>query len=151
MIKLLYIVFMGALLALFVGFGIATFYAEPQQPKSPDLSYAQEPTAADKRVMQDYDKKMNAYIAARKPYYRTVAVIAFIAAVVFVALGILLEGRLGLLADSLMLGGLFVLVYSLVRSFASANSKFSFAVITGGLVITLALGYYRFVKPARAA
>lgn len=45
-----------------------------------------------------------------------------------------------------MLGGLFVLLYSLGRGFASENSKYVFVVVTVGLVTVLYLGYHRFVK-----
>jgi hypothetical protein len=50
------------------------------------------------------------------------------------------------MADGVMIGGLFVLLYSLGRGFASENSKYVFIVVTVGLVTVLYMGYHRFVK-----
>ncbi|QQS18821.1 hypothetical protein IPL68_02020 [Candidatus Saccharibacteria bacterium] len=43
-----------------------------------------------------------------------------------------------------MLGGLFTLIYSIGRGFASQNSKYVFIAITVGLALVIYLGYRRF-------
>jgi hypothetical protein len=56
------------------------------------------------------------------------------------------EDKIKIMADGVMLGGLFTLLYSLGRGFASESSKYVFAVTTMGLAIVLYLGYHRFVR-----
>lgn len=148
MLKIVYAFFLGVLLAMFVGAGVAAFYPEPQPPKAPDFIVGKEgPTAqqqaqekAYEQTRQEFDKnKMN-------PYNRNVSIIALIAAVIFVAAGLLLERRIDVLADGALLGGVFTLIYGMGRGFASQDNKYSFAAASVGLIIVLGLGYMRFIR-----
>jgi enoyl-CoA hydratase/carnithine racemase len=56
------------------------------------------------------------------------------------------EKKIKILAEGIMLGGLFTLIYSIGRSFASEDAKYSFLVVSIGLVIVIYLGYHRFVR-----
>ncbi len=148
-LQLVYTFFLGLLVALFVGIGINTFYPGPQAPQYPiELNtLGKEPTDAQLAVQRVYDVKMEKYMNELKPYNRNVSIIALIASVILLAISLVYEKRIKLLADGVLLGGSFVLLYSLGRGFASGNSMYSFVGVTIGLVIVLYLGYHRFVAP----
>ena len=49
------------------------------------------------------------------------------------------------LAQGILLGGLFTLLHSVVRSLVSQDTLVTFGVVTVALVVVLYLGYHRFV------
>lgn len=147
MIKLIYSVFVGVLLALFVGLGIATFYAQPSSPKWPtDLNYIKDTLTDDQRQIEKiYNEQQADWENKMKPYNRNVSLITLAAAIILVALSIFLtEHKYNFFADGTMFGGVFTLFYSLGRGFASQDSKYSFLLVTAGLVVVFILGYKRF-------
>jgi hypothetical protein len=148
MLKIIYSFFLGILLAIFVGMGIAAFYQQPASPTWPtELNVAnKEQTAEQQKLQKDFDAKQAVWNEKMKPYNRNVSIMTLAAAVVFVAIGLLLEQKINILADGIMLGGVFTLLYSMGRGFASQNSKYSFVVVSIGVAIAIALGYLRFVK-----
>lgn len=149
MLKIAYTFFLGILLAIFVGFGIAAFYAQPTMPKWPvELNVVnKEQTPAQQQIQKDYDAKQEVWNEKMKPYNRNVSIFTLLAAVAFVAISLLFEQKISILADGVMLGGVFTLLYSMGRGFASQDSKYSFVVVTIGLGVAFALGYLRFIKP----
>lgn len=149
MLKLAYTFFLGILLAIFVGFGIAAFYEQPAMPKWPtELStIGKEPSVEQEKIQKEFDAKQEVWNEKMKPYNRNVSIMTLLAAVIFVAISLLFEKKINILADGIMLGGVFTLIYSLGRGFASQDSKYSFLIVTIGLVIVLALGYLRFIRP----
>ncbi len=151
-LQLVYTFFVGILIALFIGVGISTFYAEPASPKYPVEinSYGKELTAEQEEKLRALDTEREAYNERMKPYNRNVSVIVLIAAVMLLVASILLEKKIQLLSDGIMLGGLFSLIYGIGRGFASQNTRYVFVVISLGLATVLYLGYHRFVsKPAK--
>jgi biotin-(acetyl-CoA carboxylase) ligase len=153
MLKLAYTFFLGILLALFVGVGINTFYPGPTAPEFPaELnSYGKELTTEQAAVQRNFDKRMEQFNKDMQPYNRNVSMLALGAAVVFLAVSLAFEKRIKLIADGGMFGGLFTLLYSVGRGFASQDSKYMFIVISAGLVIVLYLGYRRFVRHGATA
>lgn len=147
-LKIIYTFFLGLILAIFVGVGINTFYETPTMPTySADTnSYGKEPT--DQQVVQQraYDKQIQQYEKDLKPYNRNVSIIALAVSVLYVIISLLFEKRIKFIADGVMLGGVFTLLYSMIRSFATEDSKYVFVVVSVGLVIALYLGYHKFVK-----
>ncbi|MBU4099347.1 hypothetical protein KJ980_06890 [Patescibacteria group bacterium] len=156
-LKFIYTLFIGILLALFVGFGIAAFYEEPKYPEPPiSLRYSspvypetKESTAASRlkadqikqdKLEKDFQKKISVY-------NRNVSVIALTAAIIYLIVSLTLTKHLMLLSDGLLLGGVFTLLYGIGRGFGSNDSKFQFIMVTIGLVISLVLGYIKFIKP----
>lgn len=155
-LKFIYTLFIGILLALFVGFGIAAFYEEPKYPEPPvSLKYpAPYPETKDssfsaqiirdqikqEKIQKEFDKKIQLY-------NRNVSVIGLVAAIIFLVISLLLVKNLLLISDGLLLGGVFTLLYSIGRGFASQDSKFQFVTVTIGLIISLVLGYIKFIKP----
>jgi hypothetical protein len=81
-----------------------------------------------------------------KTYDRNTSIITLGAAVIFLVVSIIFEKKIKIIADGVMLGGLFTLIYSIGRGFASQNTKYTFLAVTVDLVIVLYLGYHRFVR-----
>lgn len=149
-LQLVYTFFLGVLLAVFVGVGINTFYPSPEQPEYPvELETSrQELTPAQEIKEAEYNRAIRNYEEKTKPYNRNVSIITLIAALVFFAISIIYEKRIKVIADGVMLGGLFTLFYSIGRGFASESSAYVFVVVTAGLVVVLYLGYHKFVIPS---
>lgn len=152
-LKLVYTFFLGLLLAIFIGVGINTFYPGPTMPEQSTAltnSYNKEPaalTSDQKQLQNDYNNKMDQYNKDTKSYSRNVSILALVAAVLFLVISLLYEKRIRIISDGLLLGGLFTLIYSIIRSFASSDSKYIFGVVTAGLIIVIYLGYRMFVLP----
>lgn len=146
-LKLIYTIFVGVLIAIFIGVGINTFYEAPKAPKYPnELNFtSKEFTETEKAAEKLYQKQNDEYMEKMKPYNRNVSVVTLIAAVALMGASILLQKRIKIIADGVMLGGLFTLLYSIGRGFASENSQYVFLATTVGLAVTIYLGYQRFV------
>ena len=152
-LKIVYTFFLGIILALFVGLGIQTFYPAPEYPTSieapvPDKG---EPTQADQQKDAEFQQQQEAafreYEEKSEIYNRNVSTIALVAAVAFLGLSLLLEKRNLVLANGVMLGGLFTLLYSFGRGLISGNTAMTFIAVCVGLVVVLFLGYRRFLQP----
>ena len=148
-IKLIYTLFLGILIAIFVGLGINTFYPGPKMPDYPTTissPIASDPTAKQSADQAAYDVSYKKYNDAVKPYNRNISVVIMIAAVSLLAISILTEKKMHIISDGVMLGGLFTLIYSIGRSFTSSSNKYAFAVTSIGLAAVIYLGYHRFVQ-----
>ncbi len=56
-----------------------------------------------------------------------------------------------IISDGLLLGGVFTLGYSIILSFADDDDKFRFFVVIVGLVVTVVLGYLKFIRDQERA
>jgi len=121
---------LGVLLAIFVGVGINTFYPGPKVPEFPiELNtYGKEQSLTPKQiaVQKDWDKKTEQHNKNMKPYNQNVSIVTLTAAIVLLVTSMVFEKRIKIIADGVMIGGLFTLLYSLGRGFASENSKYVF-------------------------
>jgi hypothetical protein len=149
MITRLYTLFLGLLLVLFVGVGIAAFFPAPAMPDSPIVSTGsdvKDPTfqsEADRK----YQEQMRVYEAARKNYDRNVSLLLLGGAIIFVLLGLTTLRNLPIINDSLLLGGVFTLVYSIMRGFGAGDDAFRFMLVTASLAVAVALGYMKLIRP----
>jgi len=151
LIKSLYTVFIGLLLATCVGVGIAAFYSKPVPPATLyTVPYATDPagnkTQANTAELKQADEQQAAYQTASERYNRNVSLLAVGFSLVILVVSLLLLGSVELIANGIMLGGVFTLIYGLIRSFASGNQKFMFVVVTFGLLVALILGYVKLIK-----
>lgn len=147
-LQILYTVFLGVLIALFVGVGIATFYEGPEPPEYPPY-----PAIAEEENSQEYNRQIGeherlykTYEAESSTYNRNVSIISLVAAVIFIIVGLVFENRIKLLASAIMLGGIFTLLYSIGRGFAADDSRYVFMVLTVSLAVIIYLGYRKFVS-----
>lgn len=164
-LKALFIIFIGILVALFVGIGIDTFYPAPERPEYPDPSKSKEVVnyvpiyvAKDKVIpakdtqerlqeeQQEYQKALKNYKEETKTYDRNVSIIAMIASVIVVVISLLFLTKIDFIADGLLLGGIATLMYSLARGFKSEDSIFRFIVVAISLAVVLIVSYFRFIR-----
>ena len=157
MLKLLYIFLIGIFLAVFVGVGIAAFYPEAKYPEPPViLKYNTAEAIKDeaqfaefKAEAEKFDKVEKEYQANSRIYNRNVSVLALGAAIIMVAASLTFFKSILLIADGVLLGGVFTLVYSVIRGFGTDDNMFRFIVVSVGLFISLFLGYVKFIKPSK--
>ncbi|MGQ1837720.1 hypothetical protein ACT4S2_04620 [Kocuria turfanensis] len=155
--KIVYTFFLGALLALFVGLGIQTFYPGPDMPDYPvEMEYGAGPgelTEEQREQEREFNQRMAQWQEEQQVYHRNVGVVALGAAVLQLVLSLVLEKRNKVLTNGVMLGGLFTLFYAIGRSFASSETTVTFVAVGVGLAVVLVLGHRRFFqeRPAPAA
>lgn len=144
-LKIVYTFFLGLILALFVGLGISTFYQAPQPPNDPFSYPAKEMSAPDDTALiEKQQREYEAYAKKSQEYNRNVSVIALVGAVVLLAVSLAFEKRNTVIANGILLGGVFTLLYSIARGFSSEDNKWTFVAVSVGLLVALYLGYRRF-------
>lgn len=146
MIRYIYTFFVALFLAAFVGIGIAVFYPEPKAPDAPILYGKEEPTAQDIAAEKAFAVQQRAYDKKMFTYNRNVSLIVMACAVVILVISLMLTAQLGILADGLLLGGIFTLLYGIGRGMFTDSNKYRFLVAAIGLAITLGLGYIKFTR-----
>ena len=158
MIEFVYKLFLGILVATTIGMGISTFYTGPTMPEYPSVpsQYAntEMPPAEQEKYDQDtrqYDARYERYADQNNDYQRNVAIIAIALSIIVLVVSLISLAKIDVLADGLLLGGVFTLLYGIFASFNSGDQKFIFVATLFGLVVALTLGYVKFVKPEQAA
>jgi len=154
-LKIVYTFFIGVLLAIFVGVGIAAFYPEPKHPETPTLlrlyklptDPSRDPaiSAQLQKEQEAFDEVSKTYEEKMEKYNRNVSIIALVAAILILIISLMLFRKLLVIADGLLLGGVVTLLYSVVRVFGSGDDKLRFLIVSVGLGISLILGYLKFV------
>lgn len=144
-LRLVYTFFVGLLLAIFVGVGVSTFYPTPEAPEYLSVPALKDGSAEQLQAQQDFEEAQRAYEDELQLYNRNVSIIVIVAAVALLAASIALENRIKVIADGVMLGGLFSLIYGIGRGFASQNTQYVFVIVTISLAVVIYLGYRRFV------
>jgi len=147
MIRHIYSLFVGLLLATFVGVGIATFWPAPTMPTMPsflEFGKADSLTAEQEAERTTFEAARTRYLADFSQYNRLVSIATITLSVALLVLGLVVGHRLELFADGLLYGGVFLLLYSIIRGFMSEIATYRFVVTSIGLVIALVLGYFRF-------
>ncbi|PJE65524.1 hypothetical protein COU91_01265 [Candidatus Saccharibacteria bacterium CG10_big_fil_rev_8_21_14_0_10_47_8] len=145
MIRYIYTFFVGLFLVIFIGMGIAVFYTAPKAPEPP-MFYGKELTAEEQQQQKAFDVKQKAYDKEMQHYNRNASVIILSCAVVVLVISLLVAEKLGVIADGLLLGDIFTLLYGIGRGMATDSNKYRFAVATVGLIVTIVLGYFKFTK-----
>lgn len=153
-IKYLYALFIGLLVSLFIGMGISTFYSRPAPPETkPIVAPAKEGDASQSaefvRIERENQKAYEEYNKANKIYNRNASMIALAFAVVILIISLTLIKNLQIISDGLLLGGIFTLIYCIILGIESEDTKFRFAVVSIGLIISLIIGWLKFVKPQK--
>lgn len=151
LLRVIYTLFLGVTIALFVGFGMETFYETPKPPEyltgaMYEQKFGGEPNSQDIERQKKFDQEMKAYDAKRKEHSQNTSVGLLVLAVVLTAAAIMMETRLHVLPDGIMLGGLLTLLYSLMRGADAGNPKYMFTASAVALAIVMYLGYHRFMR-----
>lgn len=145
-INRLYIIFVGILLAMTTGFGVAAFYPEPRYPIYPASKVAPIPEYCystpdaqksekcqtlyeEDRILRDkeqgeFDKKLRAYENANAGYTRTAVFLGVAVGSIFAIAGISMIKKSRLLTNGLMLGAVLTAVLTrLLIKLASFGSN----------------------------
>ncbi len=150
-IKFVYTIFLALLVALFVGLGISAYYPGPKEPLYPVELDAEKPgceeTAELKSVREQFNHTQRDFSENFKPYSRNVSMISLAAAILILVVSLTLLSKIKMIADGILLGGVFTTIYSIIRGLMSEDTKFRFLIVTVGLLIALVLGYIKFIKP----
>jgi len=156
LIKLIYTLFLALIIALFVGLGIDAFYPGPKAPDYPSelnvmaVKADCAETLESKTLRENYDQEQKKYMEAEKVYNRNVSIISLMAAILILILSLTLLSKIKMMADGILLGGVFTTAYSLIRGLMSDSSQFRFLIVAIGLIIALVLGYLKFIRPKEA-
>ncbi len=150
MIRYIYTFFVGLFLAIFVGMGIAVFYEAPKSPEPPTWYQSnlgkEGPNDIEKQQEQAYLAEQKVYDKQLWHYNKNVSIIVLACAVAILAISLLLTDKLGIIADGILLGGIFTLLYGIGRGMATDSNKYRFVIASVGLVTTLLLGYVKFTR-----
>jgi len=154
-LQVLYMLFLGIIIAVFCGLGIDTFYAAPKAPEFPTTlqqeQYKTVPattrTAEEIAAQKDYDAAQKKYMEELKPYNRNASIIAIVLAVIALTLSLTVLLRWEVIANGMLLGGVFTLAYSIILGMQTDDTKFRFFLVAVGVLITLVLGYIKFIRP----
>lgn len=119
----IYAVFVGLALVAFFGIGLATFYPQPHQPDN-----------------MSWEQYQPAY--QQWSVYTSVILLAF--AIVTLVVALFWAYRISVLANGLLLGGLFTLFYAVFFAVDSGNSVLRFTMVTVALALAILVGWYRF-------
>jgi hypothetical protein len=152
-IKPIYTIFLALLIALFVGLGIDTFYPGPKAPQYPieldQVKVGCEETIEQQTLRKEFNQTQNQFLEEFKPYNRSVSIILLVASIIILVLSLTLLAKIKMIADGILLGGVFVTAYGIIRGCMSDSSEFRFLIITIGLIIALVLGYIKFIRPKK--
>lgn len=138
-------------MALFVGLGISAFYPGPKEPLYPIQLDAEKPGCEEtqdlKNIREEYNRAQRDFTENFKPYSRNVSIISLAAAILILIASLTLLSKIKMIADGILLGGVFTTIYSIIRGLMSEDTKFRFLIVAIGLLIALVLGYIKFIKP----
>jgi hypothetical protein len=159
--------FLGLMLVAFAGVGVYTFYPPPEEfitqvreldrreemirDSRPADQLTEEDRAQIREVTQERYALQDARREAERPWGRTTSIILMVVATVAMAVSLIRAGQLPVISNGLLLGGVFTMLYGVGWIIATDVSKARFVVMAIALVITLALGYLRFVRTAKTA
>lgn len=150
-LKIIYTIFLGLIIALFFGLGVAAFYEGPKIPEYPmELEKTTPECVANNSELKAKEEKMikdqKEYQAKFSEYSRNVSVIVLVLAILTIIVSLLFLDKILILSDGLMLGGVFTLIYSIIRGFMSEDVRYRFIIVSVGLIVTLVLGYIKFIR-----
>lgn len=143
----LYALSIALLVVAFVGFGISAFYQEPRYPGYPaGVERGQQRTSEEQRKMEEYRDDEKAYGEDISNYNLVVASIAIGVAVMLLVAGLVWISGLPVIGEGATLGAVFTLFYGLIRAFMTDDEQIRFGAVAVGLVILLALVYWKFSR-----
>jgi hypothetical protein len=83
-------------------------------------------------------------------YNKRVSIISLIAAIIILIVSVTAVRRFDVLSDGLLLGGVFTLIYSIIRGFMSDNNTVALFTVTAvGLIVAVVIGYLKFIHPEK--
>ncbi len=159
--------FLGLMLTAFAGVGVYTFYPPPEEfntqmrelnrreemirDSRPADQLTEEDRAQIREVNEERYALQDAMREAQRPWGRTTSIILMVTATLAMAVSLIRADQLPVISNGLLLGGVFTMLYGVGWIIATDVSKARFVVMAIALVLTLALGYVRFVRSGKKA
>jgi hypothetical protein len=152
MIKYIYALFLGILLATFIGVGISTFYPGPDRPdyNEPVASTTEASCLEQQTQQKEQNEQYQAYEDKLSVYNRNASLMNLAGALIALIIALGFASKLAIISDGLLLGGVFSLLYSTILGLSTGDAKFRFIVATVGLLVAIFLGYWKFLRAERA-
>lgn len=152
MIKYIYALFLGILLATFIGVGISTFYPGPEQPDYNEFSAPVTDKNCTEQIAQQkqQNEEIKSYQDKVAIYNRNASLMNLAGALIILVIALAGATKLSIISDGLLLGGVFSLLYSTILGLSTGDAKFRFIVATVGLLVAIFLGYWKFLRAERA-
>jgi Flp pilus assembly protein TadB len=165
-LQTIFAIFLGLMVATFVGVGVYTFYPSPdaayverttplhrrqqaiRNAKAPDAL-----TDADRAEIQRIEDELAALEDERRAlgqtWGRRTAIIVILLATLFMTVSVLRAVELPVISNGLLLGGVFTMIYGVGWIVVSDTTAVRFVMLTAALAVTLLVGYVRFVGAGR--
>lgn len=162
-LQIIFSIFLGLMVAAFVGVGVYTFYPPAEQKYQDELQklYREQEgiqnfkdpaklTDADRAQLKVIQDKINSLqdkqTAEREVWGRFTSIILISFATLVMAISLIRAEQLPVISNGLLLGGVFTMLYGVGWIIATGTSYARFIVMAVALTITLGLGYARFVR-----
>jgi hypothetical protein len=160
-LHVIFSIFLGLMVAAFVGIGVYTFYEPPGEDPRMEVLQEREndirigsrgaelPPEAEaelREIQQERNVVWEEQRRARSVWARNTSIILILLATVAMAISLVRADQLPVISNGLLLGGVFTMLYGVGWIIASDNATSRFVVITIALAVTIGLGYVRFVK-----
>ena len=164
-LQTIFSIFLGLMLTVFFGIGVYTFHPPPtqfadqikelnrQEQIIKTTKKASELTSSDRDQLEEIALKrrelMIAAEEARKPWCLSTSIILIIFSTLTLVVSLVRAVHLQVVSNGLLLGGVFTMLYGIGWIAFSGTSIIRFLVMTAALIITLILGYVRFVRKGK--
>lgn len=162
-LQIIFAIFLGLMVTAFIGIGVNTVYPPPDEPfirqmrdlerRSEAVSNskaAAEFTPAERARIQQLRDSVNqtqdALRVAVQPWTRTTSIILIAFATLSMAISLIRADQLPVLSNGLLLGGVFTMIYGVGLILTAGSSAMRLVVMAAALLITVGLGYARFVR-----
>lgn len=162
-LQTLFAIFLGLMVTAFVGVGVYTFYPNPDRQfrsqiisldrqqqairnSRPETALTPDDRARIQKLTDERDKLQDETRASSEKWGSRTSIILVVLATLTMALSLTVAANLPVISNGLLMGGVFTMLYGVGWVIASGTSTTRFIVMTFALLITLALGYIRFVR-----
>jgi hypothetical protein len=162
-LQLIFTFFLGLMVAAFIGIGVYTFHGPPGDPledpardlrdQQREIRDARSPgglTAEQQaeltRLSEEIREIEDRARQAREDWARTTSIILILLATGVMGVSLIRADQLPVISNGLLLGGVFTMLYGTGWTLASGDSQLRFWVVAFALLVTLGLGYSRFVR-----
>jgi Flp pilus assembly protein TadB len=166
-LQFIFSLFLGVLLAVFVGVGVWTFYPQPFEQNSVeqrelDRLYREQSQLFDgkeapvnnpeaERIQKRIDELNQQMQEKRDEWSRNTSIVLVAFATVLMAVSLTLPETMKVFSNGFLLGGMFTLIYGTGWSFAGGDSRARFYVVAVALLLSVGFGYLRFIRGRKEA
>lgn len=166
-LQLIFAFFLGLMVTAFMGVGVFTYYPDRLDAFEEKIRvlWDEKQLILDGRGMEGLTRDEEARVAGlveqireaekqleerRQAWARTTSIILVVIATLVLSVSLVRADQLRVISSGLLLGGVFSMLYGTGWILASGESQARFWVMAFALLVTLSLGYVRFVRRSAA-